>query len=109
MLVLVISEELLIETPKDVKKSFMIGKSDQNGPMQFVGSVTNVFLIENNLNVDIKEISGNLCSYKENAWQDYQWLTQGNVVETTKDDSEVCRQNNTKIIQNSCSYKYDLA
>ena len=58
--VLVLSEELLIEAPKDVKKSFMIGKSDQNGPMQFVGSVTNVFLIENSLNLDIKEMSGNL-------------------------------------------------
>ena len=89
----VISEELLIGAPKDIKKSVMVGKSDQNGPNQFVGSVTNIFLIENSLDLNIKEMSGNLCTYKENTWKDSQWLTKGNVVETKKDDNEVCRQN----------------
>ena len=85
----IISKELIVKSPKYVQKSLIIGKSDK----QFVGSVTNLFLLVYSLNLDIKVMSGNLCSCKDNNWKNSQWLIQGNVVETIKEDKEVCRQN----------------
>ena len=89
-------EEIMIEAPNDLKNGFKIGQSDQaEGPKQFVGSITNIKFFEYHEKLDIKEVTKNLCIFRENLWADSQWLTYGKIEETVADEGDVCRQSRT--------------
>ena len=89
------AEELLIEAPHNLENSLVIGKSYQeDGPRQFVGYITNVMLLRDNDNIDIKEMSKNLCSYSD-PWEDSEWNINGQVEKMVDDEQKICRERRT--------------
>ena len=53
------------------------------------------YFFEYHEKLDIKEVTKNLCIFRENLWADSQWLTYGKIEETVADEGDVCRQSRT--------------
>ena len=86
--------DLRIQKPDIITGKLLLGLSDQGrpgDPKQFVGSVTNVKLFEDNGTTNIQKITKDLCvQHGEIVTANSTWFKQGPVKESTADIWEVC-------------------
>ena len=86
--------------PTSLQEKMLIGVSEQgkeDDPKQFVGSVANIQLLEDNGQNNITEIVTNMCDEREAilAYSSMTWTMIGNVSETEAPSSEICFHNSS--------------
>ena len=93
-----IANELTEEVPKQLKDKIMIGLNDRgdDDKRQFIGSVTNIILLEDDGSTDISKKSGNLCFQQFSLITSTStWELHGNMVEEEEEGWKVCNKNET--------------
>ena len=94
--VLITAKDLDVQAPTNIKDKLVIGLSDQGDEKkkQFLGSVTNVILGEDNGSTDIRQKTGGLCLKQSSMiTTSSTWRIHGKVLEKDEEDWKVCNKN----------------